>query len=144
MATQTTPNLMYKTTCKICGRPFESNPFVPLVGEKLDQRRLKMGQVLMNHIAMEHLSFMQAVLVAALFQFTDPVLLKEMEPYRWQVFQNTSKNYVDDATLENQLAGAGFDQAQIATVIELRDLLTETGEHAVIKPLKPTEPLVKL
>lgn len=135
MSPQPSPEV-YETHCKICGRVFRSEPFLPRIdpAAPLDPRRVKMAQVLLNHVATEHLQHTQGILLAACIQFGDPVIVAEMESIRWQVHTNTAKNYLDDATIEEQFSKIGFDAEQIQAVIQFRDLLTETGRHAVIKP----------
>ena len=134
----------YETRCRFCGKAFHAAPFIPLIGgATVDERRMNMGRVLLSHMGESHLEQMQLLVIVAGFQFQDPILLKEMETFRWMLHQNTSKNYLTDEVLEHQLSGAGMDAEQIASIKELRDLLTETGKYAAIQPVQQQEaPLV--
>lgn len=133
--------MKYATVCRICGHEFHSEPFVPIVGTAADARRQKMGQVLTQHAMTEHSGQILGFLLAACFQFGDPVILQEMEAARWTAHQLTAKNFIPDQTIEHNLAGQGFDAEQIQIIKDLRDLLTETGKYAAI-PQQPEPSLV--
>ena len=133
MSTQPTADLKYKTRCQFCGKEFHSDPFVPVIGNAADPRRLKMGQVLGSHVMSEHPAQIQGMMMAACFQFEDPILQEELNGARWLAHQMTAKNYISDEVMQQQLAAQGFDAEQIQYVIELRDFFTETGKHAPAK-----------
>ena len=135
---------LYVTRCRLCGKPFEAEPFIPLIGEsRIDKRRAKMLDVLLNHLATSHLDQMKTLAIVAGFQFSDPQILAELETARWQIHQQTAKNFLTDEVLRDQLSAAGFDEEQIKTVLTIRDMLTETGEHAAIRPAAPSSPIIQ-
>lgn len=143
MSTQPIATPKYKTRCQFCGREFQSEPFVPIIGNGADPRRLKMGQVLGSHVMSEHGPQLQALMMAACFHFEDPILLEELNGARWLAHQMTAKNYIPDEAMEHQLAEQGFDAEQIKYVIGLRDFFTETGLYSpTAKQTAPQSTLV--
>lgn len=124
------PSPMLTTRCKFCGEEFHHEPFVPILNGTPDGRRAKMAQVLLMHGMQKHGPQLQAMMLAACFQFQDDVILKELNGARWTTLQMSAKNWLPDEALEHQFAMAGFDAEQIASVKEFRDMLFEVGKYA--------------
>ena len=126
------PDIKYKVVCKLCGHEFKADPFARIIGSRIvDSRRMKMGQVLAEHAMRQHAPILQGMMMASLYQFEDPVLLDEVNPARWHAHQLTAKNFLTDDAITEQCSKAGFDEEQIKFVLQLRDLLTETGSFAL-------------
>lgn len=125
------PPAQYQVRCRFCGEIKKGAPFIPLVNGQIDERMMKMGQMLFKHMMEKHAQQIGIIIMLAGFEFEDPTVKRTLEPFRVAIRHATIANYVTDEQLKDRIARldemGNLDIFEFAR--ELRDFLTESGSH---------------
>jgi len=125
----------YQVRCRFCGEIKKGAPFVPLVNGQIDERMMKMGQMLFKHMMEKHAQQMGIIVMLAGFEFEDPTVRRTLEPFRVAIRHATIAHYVTDEQLKDRIARLDEDASEDDSRLifefarELRDYLTESGTY---------------
>lgn len=141
-----TPNGKYKAKCTQCGQVVAEFPIldIPIIGEP-DARAKKVMTILGTHIMTKHgdqfaagmhlIGDFQAFLIMSMFQTEDPSIQARAETVRAAIQRYTRKFTISDQQIQAavvEIDSAGQLNAETVQKLfkEIRDVLTESGEHA--------------
>jgi len=118
----------YDATCRLCGKKFTGPP----LESPQDPRIQKMGEALFKHMLQgdeAHKTYAVICIAVCSFLIEDPIVKIFANGVRYAAFQALRKHYLPDEQLHSVVSGLPPEEFE-AAMKDMRDFLTEQGEHA--------------